>query len=228
MTLVIGAIGQLLPIGLAAAISSVPITAMIVILLSPQRKAAALPFLIGSVVGLLVVVVLATFAAQVLPEGRPRQPQVAAGIVEMVAGIGLAVLGVITWRHRDRGPHGGEVPAVPGWAAALDTISPFRAFGLGVILDLRPKSLLLASVVGVHIHLGSLDPGQALAAVAIYVVIATSTVTVPIVATIVAPTRMEPRLRSAEGVLAAQGAIISSVVLIMIGAVVIGAALEIL
>ena len=41
------AIGHVLPIALAVAISSVPIMATILILLSPKRGRSALPFLIG-------------------------------------------------------------------------------------------------------------------------------------------------------------------------------------
>ena len=43
------AIGQLLPIALAAAVSSIPITATILILVSDRRDEAALPYLLGLV-----------------------------------------------------------------------------------------------------------------------------------------------------------------------------------
>jgi hypothetical protein len=43
-------IAQLLPIALAAAVSSIPITATILILVSDRRDEAALPYLVGSLV----------------------------------------------------------------------------------------------------------------------------------------------------------------------------------
>ena len=45
------ALGALLPIAVAVAFSSVPITVTILILLSPNRNRAALPFLVGWVIG---------------------------------------------------------------------------------------------------------------------------------------------------------------------------------
>ena len=48
------AIGHILPIALAVAISSVPIMATILILLSPKRAQSAIPFLIGWVLGIAV------------------------------------------------------------------------------------------------------------------------------------------------------------------------------
>src|SRR3954454_22135231 len=116
----LGALGQLLPVGLAAAISSVPITAMILVLLSPRRNVAALPFLLGSVIGLLVVVTLATLAAQGLPDARAREPEVA-GLIEIVVGCALCVLGVWTWPRRGRS---GDAAPEPTWAAALDSLGP--------------------------------------------------------------------------------------------------------
>jgi threonine/homoserine/homoserine lactone efflux protein len=220
---VLGAVGQLLPVGLAAAISSVPITVMILILLSPRRKVAAIPFLLGCLVGMIVVVAVATLAAQALPEPRPRQPPTAAGVIEIMVGGALIGLGIRTWRRRDRS---GKSDRPPTWGAAVDSLGPARALGLGLILDLRPKNLLLATVVGLQLHVASLNPGDTIMVAGLYVLIATSTVTVPIVMTILAPRRMEPRLAAAAKMLAADGPIIGAAVLIMIGIVVIGAGLQ--
>ncbi|HET9647177.1 MAG TPA: GAP family protein, partial [Microlunatus sp.] len=145
----LGLVGQLLPIGLAAAISTVPITAMLLILLSPRRSVAAVPFLVGYVLGTFFAVGLALLLAQALPEGRPRQPQPVTGIVEILIGSGLIVLGIHGWRKRHRSS--GPAPT-PRWATAIDALSPGRAFVLGFLIDLRPKSLLLAAVVGLQLH----------------------------------------------------------------------------
>ena len=64
------AIGHILPIALAVAISSVPIMATIVILLSPKGPKTALPFLIGWVLGMAVIVTLCTLGAQFIPAPR--------------------------------------------------------------------------------------------------------------------------------------------------------------
>ena len=217
------AIGALLPVALAAAISSVPITVMILILLSPRRIVAALPFLLGDVIGAVVVVGGATLLAQTLPPARVRHPEPAVGVIEIVVGLALVVLAVRAWRRRNRSGRGLKPPR---WAAAVDTLGPLRAFGLGVLLGFRPKNLLLATVVGLQLHSAMHKATTTVVAAAVYVAIATSTVTVPILATLLAPTRMEPRLTTASELLSTDGPIISAVVLLMIGVVVIGVGLQ--
>lgn len=216
-------VGRLLPVGLAAALSSVPITVLIVILLSSRRKAAAVPYMLGCVVGTLLVVGLVTFLAQLLPETRPRKPPTALVILELLLGLGLIVMGVRSWRRRADTSRAAQLPT---WATnLLDTVGPVKALALGVIIELRPKSLLLAGVVGIQLHAVSGDT-EALVVVIGYVVLATSTVTIPVLLTITAPGRMEPRLRSASQIMSAEGRVISAVVLVMVGAVVVGAGLQ--
>lgn len=219
----LGAVGQLLPVGLAAALSSVPITVLLVIMLSPRRTGAAVPYVLGCVVGTALVVAVASLAAQVLPDPRPRQARTVLAVIEIVLGGALLALGVRGWRRRHRDHHELQLP---GWAmSALDTVTGLRAFALGVLIELRPKSALLACVVGLQVTAAGRDPGP-LGVIVIYVVIATSTVTLPVLLTALSPRTMEPRLRSASETISRDGPLISSVVLLMVGAVVIGSGLE--
>ena len=217
-------IGQLLPVGLAAALSTVPVTVLLVIMMSPRRRTAAVPFALGCLVGTLLVVLAASVAAQFLPEPRQRQGKEVAAALELVLGSALVLFGIRTWRHRHRS---GDDLQLPSWAgSAIDNLSALRAFGLGVIIELRPKSALLACVVSLQVHAARrADPG-ALAVVVIYVLIATSTVTLPVLATMISPKRMEPRLAAAADTVAGEGQLISAIVLLMIGGVVIGSALQ--
>ena len=87
------AIGVVLPIALAVAISSVPIMATIVMLLSPKGGQTALPFLIGWVLGMATMVTLFTVGAQVVPSPRlDRRPDTVIAIIEILVGIALIVL----------------------------------------------------------------------------------------------------------------------------------------
>lgn len=218
-------VGKLLPVALAAALSTVPLTVLLMIMLRPQRSGrAAVPFALGCLVGTLAVVVLATLGAQFLPGARPRQADKVTGVVELVLGAALIVLGIRAWldRHRASGK-----PPLPGWAmAAIDTVYGLRAFGLGVLIEFRPKSLILACVVGVQAHAAARGTTQALTIAVVYTVIATSTVTLPVLLRILAPKRMEHRLAKMADAMTSEGPLISAVVLIMIGAVVLGSGLQ--
>lgn len=219
----LGALGQLLPVGLAAALSTVPITVLLAIMLSPRRGSAALPFVLGCVLGTALVVVAAYFLGQLLPAPRPRQAKLAIAVLELLFGSALVALGIRAWRRRHRSTPGLRLP---GWASsALDSVSGAKAFGLGVIIEFRPKSALLACIVGLQLHTAGREPGPLVMTV-IYVAIATSTVTVPVLLTALMPERMEPRLKSASESLASEGSLISAIVLWMVGAVVIGSGLQ--
>ena len=217
-------IGQLLPVGLAAALSTVPVTVLLVIMMSPRRKVAAAPFALGCVIGTFLVVLVASLAAQFLPEPRQRRGDEVAAVLEMLLGSALVLFGIRTWRRRHRSKGALELP---GWASsALDSVGTFRAFGLGLIIEFRPKSALLACVVSLQVHAASRADAGALVVTVSYVLVATSTVTLPVLLTIISPERMEPRLAKAADTLAEDGQLISAVVLLMVGSVVIGSGLQ--
>ena len=96
------ALGGLLPIAVAVAVSSVPITMTILILLSPNRNRAAIPFLVGWVIGVAAVIVLSTLFASTLPPQPRRGPDPMIVVLWMGIGAALIVLGVINLRRRSQ------------------------------------------------------------------------------------------------------------------------------
>ena len=218
----LSALGELLPIAVAVAVSSVPITATILILLSPKRNRSAIPFLIGWLVGMAAVVGVASVGANALPIRSLRAPQKAIGIAQIIVGLAVLVVAVMAWRRAAR------APAVKGnrWLDRVDGMGPVAALGLAVALNLRPKGLLLGAAAGLSIAGSSLNDSEAAIVVAIYVGLASSTVIVPIVLTLVAPARMQPRLVLARDWLSHNSTHITVVVLVMVGFVILGAGLS--
>ena len=117
---------QLLPLALAAALSSVPISATIFILLSERRRRSGLAFLAGTVFGTLATVALATVAGQALP-GRPREHDALVAKLEVVIGSALVLLGVVTLARRSRAGSGRG----PGWLDSIGTFGILPVFGIG-------------------------------------------------------------------------------------------------
>ena len=213
------ALGSLLPLGVAAAVSTVPILVTILILLSENRNRSALAYLIGWVVGTLFLVTVGTVAASSLPEPRPRQPDTIVGALEILVGVALAGLGVLALRRRQERASGQE----PKWAHAVGAFGAGRSLGLDLALNLRPKSVLLCAAAG--LALDSANDGVEVTAVLVlvYTVIATSTVAVPIIATLISPTRMEPRLVEARKRLDDNGRLVSGAMRVMIGLLLVAA-----
>jgi Sap, sulfolipid-1-addressing protein len=213
------ALGGLLPIAVAVAVSSVPITVTILILLSPNRNRAALPFLVGWVTGVVAVIIFSALGASALPQPPRRGADTTTAVLEIIIGAALIVLGVVNLRR-------GERRGLPGWLSTVDSFGALASFGVAVLLDFRPKGLLLGIAAGLTLHAASVRPSQLGVLIFIYTVIATSTVVVPIAASLIAPRKMEPKLIAARDWLAQNGRILTSSMMFMIGVVITGAGLS--
>ena len=218
----LSALGPLLPIAVAVAVSTVPIMATILILLSPKRNQSAIPFLIGWVVGMAAVVAIAAIGANALPIRPFRAQQKAIAIGQIVVGTALLVAAVMAWRRAAQAP----ANRGNGWLDRVERMGPVPALGLALALNVRPKALLLGVAAGLSVAGSSLRTTEAVIVLAIYVGLASSTVIVPIVATLVAPARMQPRLLLARDWLSHNSAHITVVVLVMVGFVILGAGIS--
>lgn len=214
------ALGALLPIAVAVAFSAVPLTVTILILLSPNRSRAALPFLVGWMIGVAAVISLSAAGAAVLSQPLRRRQDTAIAILEIVIGSALIVLAAVYLRRRSQTSKG-----PPRWLAAVDSFGPLLSFGIAIVLSFRPKGFLLGVAGGLALSAASVKPDEAVLLIIIYTAIATSTVVVPIVASFVAPRTMEPRLVSARDWLTDNGPILTSLMMFMIGVVILGGGL---
>src|SRR6186997_956057 len=122
------ALGALLPIAVAVAVSSVPIMVTILLLLSPNRSKTAVPFLIGWVIGVVAVIGVSAVSAQALPNVPRRAQEKVAGVIELFIGAALIVLGLVQILRRSRAPESG----MPRWLTAVDSFSGPVSFAVGV------------------------------------------------------------------------------------------------
>ena len=215
------AFGALLPIAVAVAFSSVPITVTILILLSPNKNQAALPFLVGWIIGAAAVITLSALGAQVIPDLPRRTQQKMIAVLEIVIRVALIVLPLVELRRRSRT----DTASLPRWLSAVDSFGPLVSFAVAIVLNFRPKGLLLGITAGLALHAAGLKVGETAALIAIYTAIATSTVVIPIVASFLAPQRVEPRLISARDWLRDNGRMLTSLIMFMIGVVILGSGL---
>jgi hypothetical protein len=212
---------QLIPLALGAALSSVPITATVFILLSDSRDRSGPAFLAGTVLGTFAAVTLATVAGQVLP-GRSRQQDDLIGTLEVAVGSAMVLLGLITLARRGRTGSGRGA----SWMDNIGSFGPVPVFGIALALNVRPKAVLLVTAAGLAISRANLRFEENLVLAVLYVALATITVVVPIVATILAPTWMEPRLLSIKAWIAGHATAISGVMAMLVGVFVIGLGLS--
>lgn len=213
-------IGQILPLALGIAISPIPIIAAILMLLSPKAKTNGVGFAIGWVVGVIVAVTVFTLLAGILPQGTDNGNHIVVGIIEIVLGALLVLMAIRQWRGR---PKKGEEPTMPKWMAGIDKLKMPVAIGLGFVLSaINPKNLLLAVSAGVAIGSAGLTGAENTIVIAVFTVIAASTVLVPVIGYLFAADKLGGPLDALREWLTKENALIMTLLLLVIGVVVIG------
>jgi Kef-type K+ transport system membrane component KefB len=215
------AIGQSLPLAIGVALSPVSIIAVVVLLTSSRARSLGPMFVLGWLLGL--VVVGAIVLAVVGPSGAGSSGQRTRWVswVLIVVGVLLLVAAVRHLRGRTRG--GEEEVPLPAWMGAIDRLKPAAALGGGVVLGgVRPKSLLLAVGGAAAIAQTGITGGQQAIAYAVFAVIATIGVGAPVVIYFAMGERSAELLGRLKGWMRRHNAVILAVVLLVIGVTLIG------
>ena len=215
------AFGAALPIAVGVAVSPFPIVAAVLVLLSPAGSASGLAFLAARVASVAFIAGLFAAISDLIVRSDEVAPWVA--VTRILVGIGLMVLAVGKWPRRQTE----QAADLPAWMRAIEDASPARAARIAVILSVaNPKELLLGVGAGITIGSAGLPLGATLAVAAGYTALACATVAAPVIAFTAAPDRFRGRLEQLRELLLRHNAAIMSVVLLVIGAVLIGGGLS--
>lgn len=216
------AIGQILGLAVGVAISPVPVIALILMLFSKRAASNSLAFLSGWILGLVVV------AAIVLTLGIQDRGDDAdsGGWVKLLIGVLFVFLGVKQWRSR---PAEGAEPEMPAWMASIDEFSAPKALAMGALLSgVNPKNLGLTIAAASAIGSFGLSNGEQFTVAAVYVVLASITLIVPVVGYLAARDAMTPVLDGMKTWLLANNATVMAVLFVVLGAKVLGDGISIL
>ena len=153
-----------------------------------------------------------------------RSPATWASLLLLAVGVVLVLLAVKQWRDR---PRVGDAPKPPPtWLSALDRFGPVKAAGTGVLVGgLNPKNVLLITAAAVAIAETGISPGKQVAAYAIFVVIASLGIVIPVVLSLVFGARAQQVLAAFTDWIAGNSAVIMTVVLLIFGVTLIGDAI---
>jgi Sap-like sulfolipid-1-addressing protein len=213
-------LGDVLPLALVVAISPFPIIAVILMLLSPRATAASLGFLVGWVGGIVVAATILTVIADTVGLSNSGDGSTAGSVIKLILGALVLVLAAKQWRGR---PHGDVQPDPPKWLSTIDSVTPDKAIGLGFALAaINPKNLLMILGAAVAIGQANLSVGQIVVEIAIFTIIASSTVVVPLVGYHLAPVRAQTMLDEMKTWLVANNSTVMMTLFAVIGVVLIG------
>ena len=206
---------SVVPLGVGIALSPAVILAAIMILLSARPRAASAGLLLGWAAGIVLTATLFAVLASTVWAVDPAAAERIEGVIAIVIGAVLLVLAVVQWRRR---PRPGQPVALPRWLAVVETLDARRAAALGfALLVINPKNLVLAIAAGAASGSAVSGAGVALS-VAVFALVAVSTVAVPVGGYAVLGGRLSEPLSRLRGWLVRHSAVFVLVVLLVLGA----------
>lgn len=213
------AIGQAISLGIPVTISPIPIIAVVLMLDTPRARTNGPAFVVGWLVGLSLLgtlVVLIAAGADASDDGGPARWT---GWVRIVLGVALLALAARQWRARPRSGDG----ELPSWMATVDAFRPPRAAAMGVLLStVNPKNLLITVAAATAIAQSGVDAGEEVIAMAVFVVVATIGPTIPVALFFVLGARAKDALDELRGWMARNNTAIMAVIVLVIGAKLVG------
>ena len=213
-------IGDLLPLAVGIAISPIPIIAVILMLLSRKATATGTGFLLGWVAGIVSVTVVVLALVGQAGDTTGGQPSTLSSVLKLVLGALLILMAGRQWQGR---PKEGESGRMPKWMDAIESFSLGRALVLGFLLSgINPKNLLLCLAAGTTIGAAHLPAGEAVVAMVVFTVLASSTVAVPVLGHLAARDRMAAPLERLRAWLTQNNAAVMAVLLLVLGTVLLG------
>ena len=213
-------VGEVLPLAVGVGISPLPILVVILMLLTPRAKATASAYLVGWVLGLVLVSVLAAVLAQTTGISTQDEEQTTIAWGQVVFGLLLLMMAWQQWRTR---PAPGQESVLPGWLSALDRFTPAKALGVGLLFSAgNPKNLMLTLTAAVTISASTLTTSQQIATMGLFILIASVGVLAPMVVFLVSGDSAARVLGGWRTWLAVNNANVMSVLLLVLGALFIG------
>lgn len=215
------AIGQVLAVGVGVAISPVPIIAVVLMLVTPRARVNGPAFVLGWLFGLAAVgAVVLLVAPDANDDGAPATW---VNVLKLAVGLLLVRMAARHWRGR---PDDGESPPTPAWMGAIDGFTAPKAAGAGVALSaVNPKNLLLAVAAAATIAQTAIPGEQQALSYAIFALVGTIGVATPVVIYFALGARAAATLDGLRAWMARNNAVIMAVLLLVIGAKLIGDAI---
>jgi hypothetical protein len=211
------AISDILPLAVGVMVSPIPIIAVILMLFSPRARVNGPSFLLGWIVGLAVVSAIVYVIADSADVATDTDASDTSSTVKVVLGVVLVLMALRRWRSR---PAPGEAAPMPKWMAAIESVTPVKAIGFGVLLSaINPKNLILTIGAAAAVAQSGVSTGDAVVTLVVFVLIGSVSIIVPVLAYLFAGERARTMLDGWKAWLQQHNAAVMTVLLLVIGVV---------
>jgi threonine/homoserine/homoserine lactone efflux protein len=205
---------ELIPLALVVALSPLSIIPAVLVLHAPRPRPTGLAFLAGWLIGLAALTLVFIEISSLF--GDLGKPPGWASWLRVVVGAALIVFGLFRWLTRKRSAH------TPAWMQRLSKLTPARAGLAALALTVvNPKVLFICVAAGLAIGTAGFGSADVWVAVIWYVVVAGSTVALPILAYAVSGDRLDEPLQRLKEWMERQHATLVAVILIVVGLLVL-------
>jgi hypothetical protein len=223
-TMILDALGQVLGQAAGIILSPLPIVAVILMLFTARSKVDSLSFLVGWMAGLAIVGAVVLSLSDAADVTSNSDASNSSGGVSIGLGVLCIVIALRHWRKR---PRPGEHPDPPKWMARIDGLGPVAALALGAALAaLNPKNLILAVSAALVVGQQGLSAEDTVVTWAIFVVIASIGIALPVLYRLIRGERAQASLDSAKVWLQEHNSVVVAVIFLVIGAKILGEGLS--
>lgn len=206
---------ELIPLALVVALSPLSIIPAVLVLHTPRPRPTGLAFLGGWLVGLAALTAIFVEVSNLMG-GLGNKPPSWASWLRVVIGTALVAFGVYRWFTRKRSEH------TPRWMQSMSKLTPLRAASMAALLTvLNPKVLFICAAAGLAIGTAGLGSTDVWIAELWYVLVAASTVAIPILAYAVSGDRLNEPLTRLKDWMERRHAVLVAIILIVIGLLVL-------
>jgi hypothetical protein len=221
---VLSAVGQILPLGIAVAISPPAILAVSLMVGGPRGRAIGGAFALGWILGLALALTVVLLVAGGRDYSAHSAPSRVASAAKLALGALFLTLAAIEWRQR---PSQGQPVGAPSWMRILDRFGLAGSFVAGFVGSaFNPKNLSLAA--GAALVIAQAGVGLAMGAIliALFIFLGALGVGAPLALALFGGERAADTLEGWRSWLAANNAAIMIVLFLILGAVLIGRGIE--
>ena len=205
----------LIPLALVVAVSPLSIIPAVLVLQTPRPTPTGLTFLGGWLLGLTALTAAFVASSDLLGDLHKKPPAWASWL-RVALGLALIAYGIYEWLSRHRHTE------TPKWMRSFTTLTPARAGITALVLVvIRVAVLTMCALAGLNIGGSGLGDAAKWMLAAIFVVVAASTVAIPILAYAAAGHRLDdPMTRLKDWMEKNHGALLAAV-LVLIGLMVL-------
>jgi threonine/homoserine/homoserine lactone efflux protein len=213
-------VGQILSFAVGVAVSPVPIIAVVLMLTTDRGRVNGPAFVLGWIAGLALAGTAILLVAGEADASDGGEPATWVGVLKLMLGLGLLALAVKQWRGR---PADSEAAELPNWMQKIDGFAPGRALALAVALAaVNPKNLLLTVGAATTIAHAGLEAGEQAVALSVFILVASLGIGAPVAIYFALGEKSASLLGGLKDWMAHNNAAIMTVLLLVLGAKLLG------